>query len=225
MNSKDLALRDPAAAALMGILGSGGSADFGAEYGADFGDGFGDDVGGDFGDDVGADFGAGAALTPAQQQAAVAAWRQRAQSRKLAMGRVRQLDPNIGSSVKIERYIFPISQTITIGNATPQTLDLKDSPDTKFRPQRVTSNAPQPMFATISELKMANVSVSIGGGAIDAYQWNANGQGQELDMPTLEPSNRARATGTYYGGAVAGVANGSLMPFCLTFVGPSRLAG
>ncbi len=231
-NARDLARRDPQLAGLFGLLGSTGAASFGAERGSkgasfgadDFGDGFGaDDFGDGFGaDDMGADdFGA---ANPMVQAKAMAAYKANIVARKRGAARARMLDPNAGSSVKTERYIFAISdKLIVVGTA--KTLDLTDSPDTKFRPQRVTANAFTPMLAFITDLKMANVSVSIGGGDIDAYQWNANGQGQELDMPTLEPSNKARALGDWTDFIPAPLTLGQKTRFSLSFTGPSRLAG
>jgi hypothetical protein len=70
------------------------------------------------------------------------------------------LEPNKFSTVKIERYRFPLNQTIVLG--TPVALNLSSQPDVKIRPQRLTSNAPVPMFATLSEIKVANVAVTVG---------------------------------------------------------------
>ncbi len=81
--SSDLALRDPAHAAVMGAL-----------PGSDFGN---DSWGGDFGDDP---------PTPANQ---MKAW----QEKQATKNRERILYPNRGSAAKIQRYCFAINQEIT----------------------------------------------------------------------------------------------------------------
>ena len=47
-------------------------------------------------------------------------------------------------------------------------------------------------------LQIANVNVFVGG-AEDAFIYNANGQGVLLDLPTLDPANRATTSGSYTG--------------------------
>lgn len=217
-NSKQLAMRDPALAALMGVGALG--ADFGEDdYGADFGD---DDLGeDDLGeDDYGADF--GAAARPPSSQQLVRLWASR--RAKVARGRRRVglLDPNRGSSMKVERYVFSLSQVLTIGVAVAVTL--QGSPDCTFRPQRLTIVVPTPSFVTVAEIKMANVGIMIGPGALDAFQFNANGVGQMMDMPTLTPANRATILGNYTGFA-GGFPGASAFLLSSTFIGPSALAG
>jgi len=91
-------------------------------------------------------------------------------------------------------------------------------PDTNIRPQRCTMNAPQPGFATIAEIKVANVSVSVGG-TQDAFDYSALGVGQSLDMPTLTPANRATVLGNYTGFVPPGYVGGAPYTFCASFKG------
>src|SRR5437868_1730292 len=105
MNSRQLAMRDPALAALVGaIAGSdfGTEASFGADFGADFGDDmhgdFGADMHGDFGADMHGDFGA-AESTPTPQQS-MALWHKAKHAHMATQRRVRHLFPNAGSSVQ-----------------------------------------------------------------------------------------------------------------------------
>jgi hypothetical protein len=221
-------MRDPALAALLGALpGSnfGTESDFGAEFGDDVGDDMGDDMGDDygaeFGDDYGAEFGA-AALTKPSPQAALAAWRALRAKRGMTQHRGRLLEPNKGSAVKVERYAFTISQAITLGVATAFTT-LTGQPDTTIRPQRVTMNAPTPMFAFIQEIKVANVSVTVGSGLEDAFNYNANGVGASLDMPTLSPANRATVLGAYTGFVPPGFVGGTPVNFSVSFRGPASI--
>lgn len=233
-NAKTLALRDPARAALVGAIGG---ASFGAEFGTEFGDEFsaeddpfgedpfGDDYGAEFGEDFGADdFGAARrAVVRRPNPAAVAALlkkRQAAMARTASRGRL--LEPNKGSTVKVEKYAFTISQSITLGTAAAFTT-LTGQPDTSIRPQRVTMNAPSTMFAFVQEIKVANVSVTVGSGLEDAYNYNANGVGQTLDMPTLSPANRATVLGSYTGYVPPGFVAATATTFSCSFRGPASI--
>lgn len=223
-NARQLAMRDPALAALIGASVMATGADFGKEYG--FGAEFGDDDWGDddwgaeFGDDdYGAEFGLVAPKpTPANVQRA---WRA-VQAR--AVGTARRgalLEPNKNSTVKVERYSFSIDQDIILGTAVA--LLLTGQPDTTIRPQAVTMNAPMPMFATISEIKVANVSVTVGPGNEDAFNYNANGWGRQLDMPTLSPANRATVRGAYTGFVPPGFIATTTVNFNANFKGPATI--
>lgn len=211
-NARQLAMRDPVLAILMGAM-AGEGADFGSEhnvfgseFGADFGDEWGSEfspmnVGSDFGDDdIGADFGAAVAAgaitkpSPTQMtQMYVAAVKKKAKTDK----RKNLLEPNAGSSAKIERYSFSLSQAITIGTAAA--ISITGSPDVDIRPQRVVCNAPCPMYVFLTLLKVANVTITVGPGVEDAFDYSAQAVGTMLDMPTLTPANRATVTGNYTG--------------------------
>ena len=70
------------------------------------------------------------------------------------------------------------------------------------------------------------MAVTVGGGnSIDAYELNANGQGQEMDLPTIEPSNKATVVGNYNGLVPPGFLGGSSVVFVTSFTGPSSMAG
>lgn len=185
-----LAMRDPAKAAIMGAFPTHPGANFGKErvsFGSvSFGDE--DDV------DMGVEFGLAAPPPPPAQLHQM--WASLQQQKSLAARRGRLLEPNKGSHVKVERYNFNLNQAIVIGTAA--VIAMTQSPATNFRPQRVTSNAPQEFFVMLSQLQVSNVNAIIGGQA-DAYQFNANGQGQELDLPTLTPAIRAIVSGSYTG--------------------------
>jgi hypothetical protein len=230
-NASLLARRDPAALAILGVL----PATFGSSFAGEFGDDYGDDVGDDYGDDTGVDIGAefgdevGAAAVArrvrrparAANPQMLAAWNKRKTEMARTQRRASILEPNRGSNVKVERYAFSISTAIVIG--TGAGIAITGQPDTTIRPQRVTMNAPSPMFVFINEIKVANVSVTVGSGAEDAFNYNAQGVGQSLDMPTLSPANRATVLGTYSGYVPPGFTAGMATQFCVTFKGPASV--
>lgn len=233
MNRKNIAMRDPALAALVGAT----PADFGHEdddFGAEF-------AGVDYLDDVadaldesgfGAEFGAptlqdmmsmiassapgapavnighgnpyaamaahpaAAAQIMAQGGAGSALLANHLAGRARTRSRESLLEPNKGSATKVERYTFSVSDDVVAG--TPKTISVSNQPDTTIRPQRVTCNAPTPGFFIIDSIRVANVNVTVGG-VIDAYDFNSNGVGQSLDMPTLSPSNKLSVSGGYTG--------------------------
>lgn len=229
-NAKQLAMRDPALAALVGAIpGSDfGNDDFtnsgrgkssmtadlspDSDADSDFGVQFGDD----YGDEVGDDFGVARRPHPAQM---MALWKSH-HARKAHSGkRARLLEPNAGSDTKIERYTFSINQTLAL--STSSALALTGQPDTNIRPQRVMMNAPSYGFCTISEIKVANVSVSVGG-ISDAFEYNSLAVDSHLDMPTLTPANRASVLGTYTGLTPTGYTTGNYL-FIVSFKGPASV--
>lgn len=227
-NRNQLIRRDAALAAVLGLIAANGESTFGAD---DYGDDYSQDYGGDYmGDDYAFSddyFGAAPAprlpargpRPPARPAPRPSAWG------RPQVNRGRLLRPNHGSPVDIERYSFGLSQALTIGTPLAAFTTLTGTPDTEFRPQRMSCNAPVPMFAFFSEMKVANVSYTIGSGVEDAYFYNANGVGQSLDLPTLSPANRATIRGNYTGLIPAGYDSGFATNFSLKFTGPSTLAG
>lgn len=229
-NSNQLARRDLALASLLGIVANGGSnfgheSSFEGEFSADFAD---DGISGDFGDDMYGDFGADAPAVAAggmipkpTAQQAIQAFRTQAANKIHRQKRVSLLNPNMGSDVKVERYTFTLSQALTIGVAAAITMT--GQPDTSIRPQVLTMNAPSPMFATIQEIKVANVSVTVGTGAEDAFDYSALAVMKQLDMPTLTPANRATILGQYTGYVPPGFAANLAVTFSASFKGPASI--
>lgn len=230
MKSSELVNRDPAMAAIMGVIGSA-NADFGddiGEFGDDFGfmgaDEFGDDDMGEDDDDddeFGDDFDFGRAKPRLSRKRSLSAAK-RSLAFKRVMHRRAMINPNANSSLKVERYTFSISENITLNTAQTFTT-LTGQPDVTIRPQRLTCNAPSPMFAFFQVIRMANVNVTVGVGQEDAFNYNANGVGQVLDMPTLNPANRATVLGNYTGFTPPGFLAGTVVPFTCTFKGPATL--
>lgn len=239
-SARSLASRDPRLAALLGIVPRAVSrapsfgADFGVDFGVDdeaaahemgvdFGAEFGGvDLGTEFGfDDYGQDAAVAVAVPPPATHAQLmGVWKAHAAGKMKSASRERLLEPNKGSTLKVERYAFSINQTFTLGVATA--LSMSGQPDTNIRPQRVSMNAPSPGFGSVSEIKVANVSVTVGGIG-DAFEYNANGVGQTLDCPTLSPANRATVLGNYSGFVPPGFVGGSSYLFCTTFKGPASI--
>jgi hypothetical protein len=206
----------------MAALGLSSDATFGSDYGFDpnlasiHGDFGGDDYSGINGD-FGGDFGAEAATSASAVVKAAAA------KRVKSARRASILHPNAGSDIKVERYTFSVNTPLVIGTASA--IDMSNNPDVSIRPQRMTTNAPMVMFATISDVKVANASVTVGGGALDAFQFNPNAVDQTLDLPTLTPANRVRITGAYTGMVPPGFVVGSTVQFVVSFNGPATVMG
>jgi hypothetical protein len=230
-NGREIAERDPALAALMGIMGS----DFGDEFEAFDGvDGepdlfegetqFGGISFGEDDDDMGLEsiFGAAAPSAAINPQVAQRIVQHHMQKRQHRDRRLLLLEPNKYSEVKVERYTFSVSQVIsTLGTA--QTLGpVSNSPDVNFRPQRVTCNSPSPGFVLIAEGRVANVSFTVGG-TIDSWQFNANSVGQSLDVPTLTPANKATFTGNYTALVPTPLSGTGSYTFIMSFTGPASI--
>jgi hypothetical protein len=141
--------------------------------------------------------------------------------------RARLLDPNEHSRLKIERYSFSLSPALsfTIGlvNAAA-TFEATLQPNTRIRAQRVLANVPTVNFVLLSTLQIANVNVFVGT-TEDAFTYAATGQGVMLDLPTLDPANRATVAGNYTGLVPTGFAAEFPFQFIVTFQGPSTMVG
>lgn len=135
------------------------------------------------------------------------------------------LDPNRDSTIKVERYSFSFSPTanLVLGNAS-NIPTFTQQPSTSIKGQRVVMNAPVAGFVLVSSLQIANVNVMIGG-TEDAFTYSAGAQGVMLDLPRLDPQNRATSAGAYTGVLPPGYTQGNSFQFIITLQGPSTLAG
>jgi hypothetical protein len=240
-NAQSLALRDPAMAAIMGLIaasnfghepvfaqdvserfapGDEADADYGSEFGADFGAAF------------GADFGALAQRTHAGRTAhhtptptaeqAMQLWHAHHAKLHAENSRSALLEPNKGLSKKIERYNMQVSDTFVFG--TPKTFTgLTTRPTVDFRPQVLFMNAPTPMFAFVSAILVANVNTFVGQGEEDAFDYNALGQGKEMDMPTLTPAIPFTVNARYTGFTPPGFLLGSTNTYSVAAKGPASI--
>jgi hypothetical protein len=152
-----------------------------------------------------------------------AAWQ--LQNPSSTMSRTLLLDPNRDSIVKVERYSFSFSPSsnLVLGTAS-NIVPFTQQPSTSIKGQRVIMNAPVPGFVLISSLQVANVNVLVGG-TEDAYTYSAGAQGVVLDLPRLDPQNRATSAGAYTGVLPSGYTQGNSFQFIITLQGPSTLAG
>lgn len=133
------------------------------------------------------------------------------------------LEPNRDSELKIERYTFGVNSVIE-ALGTEQVVQGSNSPDVNFRPQRVTTNIEHPAMVFITDGRVANVSFTVGG-YIDAWMWGPQAVGQELDVPTITPANRAAFNGKYTGRVPKALADleGKKYEFVLAFTGPASI--
>lgn len=160
-------------------------------------------------------------LNPRNQSAVMNMWAQNQQRAARTNGRMGLIEPNSGSDVDVERYVLWLSTNIT-ALGTAQAINISQNPSFKIRPQRVTTNAPTPGFVTVSEIKVANISVTSGGTG-DAYEFNALGQGQTLDMPTITPAYSLTFIGNYTGFVPPGYVGGAAYLFSISFKGPAHM--
>jgi hypothetical protein len=247
----DLAMRDPARAAAFGLFGRGESSHFDGTFGGEssFGNdslGFGFGAQGSFTEDVSglgkfsstvrgghssfADMMKAKAMDSHMAEAAQRhRWQQmeREQAQRAAHRRSRELllDPNGDSDLKVERYAFPISQTIPALGTPYIFINYFGQPDTKIRPERVLMNAPGAGFVLITDIKTANVSGLVGGGgATDASFFAPGAFNVHLSLPTLTPANKLSIQGSYTGYVPPGY---PVMPyqFVTQVNGPATVAG
>jgi hypothetical protein len=251
----DLAMRDPARAAAFGLFGKGEASHFDGTFGGErsgafsFGDdsmGFGFGAQGSFTEDVHGLGKFGATVRGGHssfqdmmkarnidQHMIQAAERRRWQEmeqreqQKAAHRRSRELllDPNGDSDLKVERYAFPISQTIPALGTPYIFINYFGQPDTKIRPERVLMNAPGAGFVLITDIKTANVSGLVGGGgATDASFFAPGAFNVHLSLPTLTPANKLSIQGSYTGYVPPGY---PVMPyqFVTQVNGPATVAG
>lgn len=137
--------------------------------------------------------------------------------------RVFLLEPNKYSDLKVERYTFAVNALIE-EMGKPQVLTGSNSPDVNFRPQRVTANVTGPAVVMLGDARVANVSFIVGG-EIDAWQCNPHAVGQDLDVPTLTPANKASFSGRYTGRVTPDMQDlqGKKYLFSMAFTGPASI--
>jgi hypothetical protein len=212
----------------MGLPGFGYTPQLGYGYGAD------DETFYGYGDDYG--FGAHRRRHPAAhpahpahpahaRAAAHAAQAMQLRNPSSTAARTMLLDPNRDSTVKVERYSFSFSPVTNLVLGTASNIPtFTQNPSTSIKGQRVVMNAPSPGFILVSTLQVANVNVFVGG-TEDAFTYSAGAMGVMLDLPRLDPQNRATSAGAYTGVLPAGFTAGNGYQFIITLQGPSTMAG
>lgn len=160
---------------------------------------------------------------PAHAQEAAKQWD--LQNPHSTASRTGLLDPNRDSTVKVERYSFSFSPTANLVLGTASAIPtFTQQPSTSIKGQRIIMNAPVPGFVLMQTLQVANVNVFVGG-TEDAFTYSAGAMGVMLDLPRLDPQNRATASGTYSGVLPPGYTVGTSFQFVITLQGPSTMAG
>jgi hypothetical protein len=248
--ASDLARRDPARAAMFGALPMNRGATFGADFGgfdlgADFGDEDDDndmDMDDDSDAEYGADFGVakhlrhhrghpghghkahGPKLSARQIAKLLFFWKKMHSRRHRQNRRLELLDPNMGLSTKIERYTFAVNQAEPLTLLTMSPVILAGQPATSIRPQRLVVNSPCPAFVYYTDIKVANLAISIGAQG-DSWEFNANAQNSMLDAPTLTPALTFAFIGNYVGLAPAPYSAPDDYTLTAALQGPSTIAG
>ena len=168
-------------------------------------------------------------MTPHHGQApqgkSMHAWAHSPQNPTSTASRTMLLDPNRDSTVKVTRYSFSFSPTANLVLGTASSLgSFTQQPSTSIKGQRIITNAPAPGFVFLTTLQIANVNVFVGT-TEDAFTYGAGAQNVFLDLPRLDPQNRATAAGSYSGALPSGFTSGSSYTFIITLQGPATLAG
>lgn len=222
-SSANLALRDPAMAALLA-----GATLAGSDMGADFGEDFGDE-----GDEWAGEFGVDAPAPPMSPQAIAASvphaelvktYATHHAGKRKAARRELILDPNKGSSLKIEGYDFSINFAIVLGAGGATAFSVVRQPAVKIRCERFEVNAPSYGFVTLTTIQVSNVNALVGGLA-DAGRYSQVGVGTRLSLPTIEPYTPVTVSGNYTGFVPPGFAIGQAYTLSFGFLGPARVAG
>ena len=146
--------------------------------------------------------------------------RQGRQNRRLEI-----LDPNVGISTKIERYTFSVNDASgpIDTDLGPAKVFLSGQPATSVRAQRLIVNVPCPGFVYYADIKVANLSITIGAQG-DAWEFNSGAQNSMLDAPTMTPALSLSFAGSYTG--LAPAPYGSFeYTLAAAVQGPSTIAG
>lgn len=237
-NARSLASRDPALSALLGHFVGG---DFGAEmgssrYGGRYGGDFGMEFGAEFG--YGGDYGADAApatpsspnhpdhpMHPANQAKMMALWKGHQTAQKRQQDRYMLLDPNHGSSLKVEGYGFSINGTVTaLGTAQNGIVLGPAFPTSNVKPVAVVINTPAVGFLYVQNILISNVNVTLGGQQ-DAFRFGAARVGMHMRLPLLTSSTPVQSTMNYSGFVPTGFAQNASFLIELGLEGPATLAG
>ena len=220
---------------MAGEFGDAG-ADMGGEFDGEFDGEFGVTMGADYGADFGARRrqhaarqraargGRAGGPTPAQLAKLVHYWRVGHAHRNAAHARRMLIDPNMGSSIKIQRYTFSVVNATPLAFGTMEDFYLSGQPAAEIRPQRLFVNVPMPFFATYSTIKVANINVNIGNQG-DCWEFAGTAVGLRLDMPTLTPANALTVIGNYTGIAPAPYTVPDTFNLIAAVHGPANIAG
>lgn len=222
----NLVKRDPALAAAMGAFKNKAGADFGGDFGDDYGDDMGLDAGGDFGlspgDEYGDDVGAARRAKPHPVHVAKV-WNAHAKGQAIKQKRAMLLNPNKGSDLKVEAYKFSISIVSTTSGTAPvlgtaAALTGTGQPDVNFRPMRVMLNVPSVALVLVNEIKVGNVSGTVGG-ISDGFEYSPLAVNTQMSLPMMTPSTKATFLGSWTSFVPPGFVGTSAFTLVMSFVG------
>jgi len=145
------------------------------------------------------------------------------QANRARMARVMRLDPNHGSSLKIERFRLQMSQGIAI--ATAEVISVTANSAVTFKPEKLVCNAPCPGFITLANIQASNINSLVGSGVVDAYDFNANALNLDMELPKLSPAHRVSITGNYTGITPVGYIAAAAFTSTFTFIGHAKMVG
>jgi hypothetical protein len=116
-------------------------------------------------------------------------------------------------------FALSVSHELTLGE--PCSFNLTSSTDIPFIPEQLHLNAPSMGVVLVREVKICNVSMTVGTGAIDAFAYSKG----ELRLGGLEmyPANRVSLSCEYTGYVPVGYSHGQKYTFSATFKGPGKL--
>lgn len=106
---------------------------------------------------------------------------------------------------------------------TPSALAMSGTPSVYIRSQRVTTNAPAYGFAYLTGIQTGNVGALVGSVGEDAADYNAGAFDSHLDLPTLAPGIPMVVTGTYSGFVPATYTSTNAYLFTISFKGPASM--
>lgn len=247
-NANQLSMRDPAMAALLGIIpgadfgGESYDLDVGADFGADFGGGndfspVGSDVdmGADFGSfewageqalaAYGADFGAAARPAAAPSAAQFLAMQKTIATLQGQMKAKAAKTAQRGSLLEpnkgsnVKIERYSFGLSQALVVGTAAAIVLAGNPSVDIRPQRICTNVPGPNYVFLTLIQVANVVVTVGTGVEDASDYANVAVATMLDLPTLSTQTPARVTGNYFGFVPASYVVGSATFFTTSFKG------
>jgi hypothetical protein len=135
------------------------------------------------------------------------------------------LNPNINSRVKVQEYELPLCQSLILGHRSFFFPELFSTPQTRFRPTKMTCNVRQVSFIFITDIKVANVSASVTNHIVDAYNYNPQSNHGGLHLPTLSENTVISVQGFYPGLVPNDLQEDAEFFFCCTFHGFAELAG
>lgn len=119
------------------------------------------------------------------------------------------------------QYSFGASAGIEIGK--PSLIELGDWPGIPIKAERITINCPCVSFLELTDLRLGNESMLLGG-TEDAYAYSPeNNIVGGRDMPIIQPFHRVRASMNYTGLCPAPLEKGNKFLVCLRITGRAAL--